>query len=89
MPRVGDTGLDHNIPNLDKQMKNMSLHSRPPPPKESSPGFGELANWSRNGTIQWRKGGKKSKKMSMNKKRKFSKSVQMKKRRYTKRNTKK
>jgi hypothetical protein len=26
---IGDNGVDHNIPNLDRQMRNMSLDNPP------------------------------------------------------------
>ena len=83
--RPGDTGLDHNLPLLDRAFKNMSLNETEPKPKEYPPkSFGYLVNESR--LFGLPRGGKKIR--YTNKKRKFSKLLKKQKPKTNKRHTK-
>ncbi len=66
--RIGDSGYDHNIPNLDKQMSKMSLNDRPPESyQKPSLGYGTQARRSANGQNWWG-GSRKNKKSYVKKK---------------------
>jgi hypothetical protein len=66
--RIGDNGLDHNIPNLDRQMGKMSLNN-PPPGSYQRPslGYGAQAYLSANDR-KWWGGSRKNKKSYVKKK---------------------
>jgi hypothetical protein len=51
---IGDNGVDHNIPNLDRQMRNMSLDN-PPPSSYQRPslGYGTQADRSKKDQNWW------------------------------------
>lgn len=82
---IYDTGLDHNIPNLDERMKNLSLDGvAPKQTKPTNRSFGSLADQAALAYNPFYKRINGGKKTTINK-RKISKKSKKNKKRFTKR----